>query len=224
VSAAAQSITFGAQHSSGLWLAPAQPTACYVMAHGAGAGMRHALLESIAAGLMQAGIATLRYQFPYMDRQSKRPDAPAICHATVRSAVQEAARLTDAPLIAGGRSFGGRMSSQAQAAEPLPRVQGLAFIAFPLHSAHQPSEARAEHLFKISVPMLLLQGTQDELAERSLLEPLAQRLGSRVTLALFEHANHAFNVPKRSGTTDAAVLEELIRTLAGWIGKVVSPA
>jgi len=194
------------------------------MAHGAGAGMRHALLESLSAGLSAAGVACLRYQFPYMERASKRPDPPSVCHAAVRSAVLEAARLTCAPLIAGGRSFGGRMSSQAQALAPLPKVRGLAFIGFPLHAAHHPSDDRAHHLFDVKVPMLFLQGTRDELAELTLLAPLVKGLGARTTLELFEHANHAFHVPKRSGHTDAEVLDNLIRALARWIVAVTATA
>jgi predicted alpha/beta-hydrolase family hydrolase len=186
--------------------------------------MRHALLESLSAGLSAAGIACLRYQFPYMERASRRPDPPPVCHASVRSAVLEAARLTSAPLIAGGRSFGGRMSSQAQALAPLPKVQGLAFIGFPLHTAHHPTDDRAQHLFEVRVPMLFLQGTQDELAELTLLAPLVKRLGEHTTLELFEHANHAFHVPKRSGHTDAEILDELIGALARWIFAVTASA
>jgi uncharacterized protein len=186
--------------------------------------MRHALLESISAGLSAAGIACLRYQFPYMERASRRPDSPPVCHATVRSAVLEAARRTGAPLIAGGRSFGGRMSSQAQAIAPLPRVHGLAFIGFPLHPAHRPSDDRAKHLFDVKVPMLFLQGTQDELADLALLAPLIKRLGKHATLELFEHANHGLHVPKRSGRTDAQVLDELIRALGRWIVTVSAAA
>ena len=179
--------------------------------------MHQALLESLSAGLSAVGIACLRYQFPYMERGSKRPDPPPVCHATVRSAVLEAARLTRAPLIAGGRSFGGRMSSQAQAIAPLPKVHGLAFIGFPLHTAHHPTDDRAKHLFDVKLPMLFLQGTQDELADLTLLTPLLKRLGEQVTLELFDHANHAFHVPKRSGRSDAQILDELIRALGRWI-------
>jgi predicted alpha/beta-hydrolase family hydrolase len=186
--------------------------------------MHHALLESLSAGLSAAGIACLRYEFPYMARGSKRPDPPPVCHATVRSAVLEAARLTCAPLIAGGRSFGGRMSSQAQAIAPLPKVHGVAFIGFPLHTAHHPTDDRAKHLFDVEVPMLFLQGTQDELADLTLLAPLVKRLGKQATLELFEHANHAFHVPKHSGRTDAQVLDELIGALGRWIVTVTAAA
>jgi uncharacterized protein len=224
VTVEAESIRFGEQNISGIWQSPQKPRACYIMAHGAGAGMRHALLESISVGLSAAGIACLRYQFPYMERASKRPDPPPVCHAAVRSAVLEAARLTSAPLIAGGRSFGGRMSSQAQALAPLPKVHGLAFIGFPLHTAHHPSDNRANHLFEIKVPMLFLQGTQDELADLTLLASLVKRLGEHATLTSFEYANHAFHVPKRSGRTDTQILDELIRALGRWILTVTATA
>jgi predicted alpha/beta-hydrolase family hydrolase len=178
--------------------------------------MRHAFLESMARELATLGIATLRYQFPYMERGSKRPDPPKPCHATVRAAVAEAARRTSVPLIAGGRSFGGRMSSQAQAESPLPDVKGLAFLGFPLHPAKRPAEKRADHLFKVQVAMLFLQGTRDELAELDILEPLTRRLGKRASLTLFPEANHAFHVPARSGRNDAEVLREAAEALATW--------
>jgi predicted alpha/beta-hydrolase family hydrolase len=192
------------------------------MAHGAGAGMRHPFLESVAAELAALRIASLRYQFPYMDRGSKRPDPPKVCHATVRAAVAEASRRTSVPLIAGGRSFGGRMTSQTQAETPLAAVRGLAFLGFPLHPAKKPAEDRAQHLFEVHIPMLFLQGTRDELAELGLLEPLAQRIGIGATLRLFEGANHSFHVPARSGRTDAQVLSELSATLSDWIDTVLA--
>jgi predicted alpha/beta-hydrolase family hydrolase len=192
------------------------------MAHGAGAGMRHPFLESVAAELAALRIASLRYQFPYMDRGSKRPDPPKVCHATVRAAVAEASRRTSVPLIAGGRSFGGRMTSQTQAETPLAAVRGLAFLGFPLHPAKKPAEDRAQHLFEVHIPMLFLQGTRDELAELGLLEPLAQRIGMGATLRLFEGANHSFHVPARSGRTDAQVLSELSATLSDWIDTVLA--
>lgn len=201
---------------SGLWQGAPQPKTCFVMAHGAGAGMRHPFLESMAVQLAALGVESLRYQFPYMERGSKRPDPPALCHSTVGAAVAEATRRTDAPLVAGGRSFGGRMTSQAQAANPLPGVRGLVFLAFPLHPAKSPSEERAQHLLGVSVPMLFLQGTRDELAELVLLRPLAARLGDRATLRLFEDADHSFHVPARSGRTDAQVLTEIATALANW--------
>jgi len=202
---------------STLWESPQKPTACFVLAHGAGAGMRHAFMESVAAALAARQIATLRFQFPYMERGSKRPDPPALCHATVRAAVADARRRTDAPLFAGGRSFGGRMASQAQAAQPLPGVKGLAFLGFPLHPAKRPSQERAEHLFKIDVPLLFLQGTRDELAELPLLESVVARLGKRAKLKLFAAANHSFHVPARSGQTDEMVFNEMVDTLVEWM-------
>ena len=170
---------------SGLLQAPPQARACYVLAHGAGAGMTHPFMAAVAHGLAERGIATLRYQFLYMERGSKRPDPPKLAHAAVRAAVAEAAkRLPKLPLIAGGKSFGGRMTSQAQAATPLPGVLGLAFLGFPLHPAKQPSRERGKHLAEVKIPMLFLQGTRDALASRDELEPLCQELGARATLAV----------------------------------------
>src|SRR6185437_10711000 len=174
---------------SALWQSATGAKACFVMAHGAGAGMRHAFLESVASQLAALGVESLRFQFPYMERGSKRPDPPKICHATVRAAVATAAQRTAAPLIAGGRSFGGRMTSQAQAESPLPGVRGLAFLAFPLHPAKRPADERAQHLFEVKVPMLFLQGTRDELAQLQLLEPLVTKLGERATLKRFDAAD-----------------------------------
>jgi predicted alpha/beta-hydrolase family hydrolase len=188
-----------------------------VLAHGAGAGMRHAFLEATAEQLAARGIETLRYQFPYMDRGSRRPDPPRLCHATVRAAVAEAARRTDAPLIAGGRSFGGRMTSQAQAQSPLPDVRGLVFLGFPLHPAKKPSDERAEHLADVRIPMLFLQGTRDELAELTLLKKVTSGLGARATLKLFEGADHSFHVAARTGRTDAQILTEIVGALAQWV-------
>jgi predicted alpha/beta-hydrolase family hydrolase len=203
---------------SGLLVLPPAARACYVLAHSAGAGMDHASMRAVAAGLADAGIATLRYQFPYMERGSRRPDPPPLCHATVRAAVAAAARLApELPLIAGGRSFGGRMTSQAQAIEPLAGVRGLGFLAFPLHPAGEPSDRRAEHLARVSVPMLFLAGTRDALAQRSLLEAVVARLGTRATLSLIEEADHSFHVPRSSGRRDADVLAEVLRRLAAWI-------
>lgn len=209
-----------AQSVSILWQCPPRATACFVFAHGAGAGMRHAFMEAFATGIAARGIATLRFQFPYMERGSRRPDPPALCHATVRAAVAEAARRTDVPLFAGGRSFGGRMTSQAQAQEPLPGVKGLVFLGFPLHAAKQPSVERAAHLSNIGIPMLFLQGTRDELAELDLLESLISRLGTRTTLELCQDANHAFHVPARTGRTDEQVLEGLLDSFAAWAGSI----
>lgn len=207
---------------SGLLTAPAGARACYVLAHSAGAGMDHAAMRAIAAGLGELGLATLRYQFSYMERHSRRPDPPPLCHATVRAAVTAAARLAPGlALIAGGRSFGGRMTSQAQALEPLPGVRGLAFLSFPLHPAGEPSAQRAEHLSRVSVPMLFLQGTRDALAERALLEAVVARLGPRATLSLVEEADHSLHVPARSGRTDAQVLADVLQRLATWTGTLL---
>ena len=210
---------------SGLMLVPPNAQACYVLAHGAGAGMTHPFLAGIAEGLAERGIATLRYQFPYMELRSKRPDPPALAHATVRAAAAEAARLVpDLSLVAGGKSFGGRMTSQAQAAAPLPGVKGLVFVGFPLHPAGKPSDERARHLFDVRIPMLFIQGTRDELADLNLLEPLCEKLSqtnSGVTLKLFDAADHSFHVPARSGRKDADVQRELLDIAAKWMGGIV---
>lgn len=211
-------ITVDAEHKvSGLLLAPADAYACYVLAHGAGAGMAHPFMAAVAEGLAERGIATLRYQFPYMERGSKRTDTPKLAHATVRAAVAEAARRwPGAPLFAGGKSFGGRMASQAQAAEPMPGVRGLIFLGFPLHPAGKPSDERAAHLSDVKVPMLFLQGSRDDLAQLDLLRPLVKRLGRRATLRVFEDADHSFHVPARSGRKDADVLAEALDAIAEW--------
>jgi predicted alpha/beta-hydrolase family hydrolase len=203
---------------SGLLVMPPAVRACYVLAHGAGAGMDHPSMRAAAAGLAKLGVATLRYQFPYMERGSRRPDPPPLCHATVRAAVAAAARLLPAlPLIAGGRSFGGRMTSQAQALEPLAGVRGLAFLGFPLHPAGAPADTRARHLADIGIPLLFLQGTRDALAEQPLIEAVVARLGARATLSLVEGADHSFHVRSGSGRSDAQVLEEVLGRLAAWI-------
>ena len=175
-------------------------------------------MVAIAAELAARSIATLRFQFPYMERRTRRPDPPSVCHATVRAAVAEAARLTPKlPLFAGGRSFGGRMTSQAQAIEQLAGVKGLAFIGFPLHPAGKPSAERAEHLREVKIPLLFLQGTRDELAKLELLQPLIDRLGARSTLKLLKDADHSFHVPARTGRKDAEVRAEMLDALAAWI-------
>ncbi|MGO9049464.1 MAG: alpha/beta family hydrolase [Xanthobacteraceae bacterium] len=220
-SARAEPITIAGDHDihvSGLLQSPAGARACYLPAHGAGAGMQHPFLAAVAAGLAGRGIATLRYQFPYMERGGKRPDPPHLAQATVRAAVAAARRaLPGMALVAGGKSFGGRMTSQAQARAPLPDVRGLAFLGFPLHPAGKPSRERAEHLFQIQIPMLFLQGTRDPLAMRDQLEPLCQTLGPRATLKLFTDADHSFHVPARTGRKDAQVLGEVLDALAAWI-------
>jgi predicted alpha/beta-hydrolase family hydrolase len=209
---------------SGLLLVPPRPRACYVLAHGAGAGMFHPFMEAVATELGQRDIATLRYQFPFIEQGAKRPDAPKLAHATVRAAVAEARRVLPAlPLVAGGKSFGGRMTSQAQAASALPGVRGLAFLGFPLHPAGRPSDERAEHLFDIEVPMLFLQGTRDQLADLSLLERLTRRLGARSSLQLFADADHSFRLRARSGAKDAEIRREMMDALANWTFRVISP-
>src|SRR5205085_2538711 len=173
------------------------------------------------ADLAGRGIASLRYQFPYMENRSKRPDPPALAQATVRAAAATAAqRLATLPLLAGGKSFGGRMTSQAQAALPLPGVRGLVFFGFPLHPAGKPSDERAKHLSDIAVPMLFLQGTNDKLAELSLLRPVVERLGMRASLCTFEDADHSFHVPARTGRKDADVRRDLADAVAEWIGRL----
>lgn len=207
---------------SALLIRPQHARACYVLAHGAGAGMTHPSMEAIAAGLGERGIATLRYQFSYMEKGSKRPDAPKVAHAAVRAAVAEAGRCCPStPLIAGGKSFGGRMTSQAQALSPLPGVRGLAFLGFPLHPAGKPSSDRAGHLAEVEVPMLFLQGTRDALAELSLLEPVVKSLGSRATLHLLDGADHSFHVLKSSGRNDREVMAEALDAFAAWVDRIV---
>jgi predicted alpha/beta-hydrolase family hydrolase len=200
---------------------PRAARTCFVFAHGAGAGMTHPFMESVAQGLASRGVATLRYQFPYMEKGSKRPDPPALAQATVRAAVAEATqRCPDLPLIAGGKSFGARMTSQAQARAPLAGVIGLAFFGFPLHPAGKPSTERADHLNEVTIPMLFLQGTRDKLAQLDLLEPVVARLGARTTLHLVDQADHSFHVPARSGRNDRAVMDELLDVVSTWTGTI----
>jgi len=205
---------------STLWDSPRKAKACYVLAHGAGAGMSHAFMQSVATALVERQIATLRFQFPYMEKGSKRTDPPKPCHATIRAAVSLAREKTDVPLIAGGRSFGGRMASQAQAEAPLTGVVGLAFLGFPLHPPKAPSDERGEHLDDVKIPMLFLQGTRDELAELTLLKALVKRLGKRATLKLYEDGDHSFHVRARSGHTDAEVFEAMMNDLAAWADNI----
>ena len=207
---------------SALLQRPPEARLLYVLAHGAGAGMRHPFLASMASALAERGIATFRYQFPYVEAQTRRPDPPGVLEATVRSAVAAAASAAPGlPLVAGGKSLGGRMTSNAQAKQPLPGVRGLVFLGFPLHPPKRPGDARAEHLSAVQVPMLFLQGTRDDLAELQLLEPVCRRLGDRATLHVVEGADHSFRVLKRSGRNDADVLEELVDTVATWSGKLI---
>jgi predicted alpha/beta-hydrolase family hydrolase len=194
----------------------------YVFAHGAGAGMHHPFMERASQALGVHGIATHRFEFPYMKAGKSRPDAPAVAEAAVREAVREAAREAPAvPLLAGGKSFGGRMTSQAQAREPLPGVRGLVFFGFPLHAPGRPGAERAEHLSAVQVPMLFLQGTRDEFATLDLLQGVVTRLGTRATLHLIEEGDHSFKVPKRTGKTERDILEELATTIQQWADKHV---
>jgi len=205
---------------SGLWLAPKNARACFILAHGAGAGMAHPSMAAIAEGLEERGVATLRFQFPYMERGSKRVDSPRVAHAAVRAAVSEARRRAGTlPLFAGGKSFGGRMTSQTQAEAPLEDVRGLVFFGFPLHPAGAPSVERAAHLKDVGIAMLFLQGSNDALADVSLMRPAVAALGRRATLRLFADADHSFHVPKRSGRTNAAVMGEVLDVAAEWMFK-----
>ena len=216
-----ESFSFAVQDGlsvSGRLVMPPGARACYVLAHGAGAGMDQPFMQASATELGALGIATLRYQFPYMQRRERRPDPPALCHATVRAAVAEAARRAPAlPLFAGGRSFGGRMTSQAQALAPLAGVRGLAFLGFPLHPAGKPDDVRARHLAAVRIPMLFVQGTRDALAERAHVGALMARLGERATLQLIEDADHSFHVPVRSGRNDTEVASALLKAVAQWM-------
>lgn len=206
---------------SALLTRPDGARACYVLAHGAGADMRHVFMESVAAGLAGRGIATFRFNFPYMENNQRRPDQPAVAHATIRAAVGEAARVCPGlKLVAGGKSFGGRMTSQAQAATPLPEVRGLAFLGFPLHADKKPSITRAEHLAQVEVPMLFLQGTRDGLADLSLLKPIIAQLAPRATLHEIAGGDHSFAVLKRSGRNNDEALAEVLDTLTDWIDRL----
>ena len=206
---------------SALLIRPVEARAWFVFADGAGAGMAHPFMETVAHGFGERGLATLRYQFPYMEKGSKRPDSPDVAHAAVRAAVAEAARCcAGLRLIAGGKSFGGRMTSQAHAMSPLPGVDGLAFFGFPLHPAGKPSSDRAKHLADIRVPMLFMQGTRDNLAELSLLEPVVKSLGPSAALHRVEGADHSFHVLARSGRNDREVMGEILDAFAGWIGAI----
>jgi uncharacterized protein len=203
---------------SALLRVPAAARAAYVMAHGAGAGMSHPFMAAAAAMLADRGIATLRYQFPYMEKGGRRPDPPGIAHTAVRAAVGAAARqMPELPLFAGGKSFGGRMTSQAQAEAPLAGIRGLVFLGFPLHPAKRPSLDRAQHLAQVRVPMLFLQGARDSLAEPQLIARVVAELGERASLVTYPDADHSFHVPARTGRTDAQVLAEICNTMAAWI-------
>jgi predicted alpha/beta-hydrolase family hydrolase len=207
----------GEQQVSGLLLAPREARAAYVFAHGAGAGMTHPFMEAVARELGERAIATLRYQFPYMEQGSKRPDAPKVAHAAVRAAVAKAKELMPGvALFAGGKSFGGRMTSQAEAASALG-VRGLVFLGFPLHAAGQASDERAAHLLDVRVPMLFVQGTRDALADMTLMKPLVKKLGARAAMLVVEDADHSFHVPAKSGRKDPEVRTAFIDAIAAWV-------
>ena len=206
---------------SAILMQPDNARACYVLAHGAGTDMRHASMDRIAVGLANRGVATFRFNFPYTENKQGRPDQPAVAHATIRAAGVEAARLCPGvTLVAGGKSFGGRMTSQAQSKAPLPNVKGLAFLGFPLHADKKPSTERAEHLAHVAIPMLFLQGTRDGLADLSLLRPVVAGLGATATLHEIEGGDHSFAVLKKSGRTNDEALAEVLDTLAAWIDKL----
>ena len=206
---------------SGLLTESRTPSALLVLGHGAGAGMRHAFMADLAAALAEAGVASLRYQFPFMEAGTFRTDPPAVATATVRAAAAEAARCRPGlPLFAGGKSFGGRMTSTAAAEQPLDGVRGLVFFGFPLHPAKKPAISRGDHLDRVSVPMLFLQGTRDDLAEIALIRDVTARLGPRARLHEIPEANHAFAVPKRTGRTAADIIVELAQTASEGMGAV----
>lgn len=217
-------ITFDADQSvSGLWQPVLSARACYVFAHGAGAGMEHPFMTAIANALADRGIATLRYQFAYMEKGSRRPDTPSVAHVVVRAAVGEAVRrCAGAALFAGGKSFGGRMTSQAQALAPLPGVVGLAFVGFPLHAAGKPSLERSKHLFDVDIPSLFVQGTRDDLADLDLMRSVVEQLGPKATISLTDDADHSFHVRKSSGRTDTEVIGETADVLAHWMKAMAS--
>ncbi|WP_097093747.1 alpha/beta hydrolase family protein [Novosphingobium sp. Chol11] len=212
-------IPVGEASVSGLMLRPPNAKALYLFAHGAGTNMVHKNMASKAEGLAARDIATLRYQFLYSEKGSKRPDGPALAHAVVRAAAEQAALLApDFPLFAGGRSFGGRMTSQTQAETPLPGVRGLAFLGFPLHPSGKPGIDRAQHLVSIQIPLLFISGSRDPLASMDLLKPVSADLGERATLRIIDHADHSFKVSAKSGRTASDAEVEALDTLAGWIG------
>ena len=220
--AEAQPVSFavGEGTVSGLFTHPPKSTALYVLAHGAGAGMAHPFLTQISALFAERRIATLRYQFPYMEHGSRRPDSPKVAEAAVAAAVAEAARLAPKlPLFAGGKSFGGRMTSQAAAHGLIPNVKGLVFLGFPLHPPGAPADTRGDHLADVKVPMLFLQGTRDEFADLSLLKPLVVRLGRLATLHLVEGGDHSFKVPASLGRKPPEVMSELADSAVGFMAE-----
>lgn len=225
VAAAAKpvSITVGDGKVSGLWLRPPDAIAAMVIAHGAGAGMNQRFLEATALGLADRSVATLRYQFPYMEAGRGRPDSPAVATSAVRAASEAAAKLGDGlPLFAGGKSFGGRMTSTAESEKHLDGIGGLFFLGFPLHAPGKHTDERGEHLKSVKIPMLFLQGTRDDFAKLELLEPLVKKLGRKATLKTFDGADHSFHVPKTSGKTDSGILTELLDTLVEWASRLVA--
>jgi predicted alpha/beta-hydrolase family hydrolase len=214
-------IDIAAQHSiSALLLKPADPLACFVFAHGAGAGMTHPFMDNVARALFDRRLATLRYQFPSMEARARRPDPPAVAQATVRAAVSAASQhCPNSMLVAGGKSYGGRMTAQAQASSSLANVVGLVFLGFPFHASGKPSTERAAHLFKVTIPMLFVQGGKDKLAELPLMRSVTKKLGARAALHVIDEANHSFHVPKRSGRTDADVINEIADVVVDWLIK-----
>lgn len=218
------SIDVDASHRvSAIFTPPVDANACLVLAHGAGAGMTHSFMTALSGALVERRIAVLRYQFPYMENGAKRPDRPPLAQATVRAAVAAAARLAPTlPLFAGGKSFGGRMTSQAQAAAALPGVKGLVFVGFPLHPANKPSIERAAHLDAVAVPMLFLQGSRDALADLALIEPVIARLAPRATLRIVDGADHSFKVPARTGRTQSDVIAGLAEDIVGWCASIIA--
>lgn len=216
-------IETGGGHVTGLLSRPSLAHGLLVLAHGAGAGIRHRFFEALVPLLDARGVATLRYQFPYMERGRRRPDLPAVAQRTVRDAVAATREHAgDLPLVAGGKSFGGRMTSQAQAETPLPGVRGLVFLGFPLHAAGKPDRRRAEHLARVTVPMLFVQGTRDSLASRDQLEPVVRDLGARAALTIVDGGDHSFAVPKSSGRSVGDVLGAVAGAVARWVESVTA--
>jgi predicted alpha/beta-hydrolase family hydrolase len=214
-------ISFGPEQVSGLLLRPDDAKALYVFAHGAGVGMNHPSMAANAQGLAERGIASLRFNFPFMEKRTRRPDPPRIAHVAVRAAVGAAGEMAgDLPLFAGGRSYGGRMTSQAQSVAPLPGVRGLAFLGFPLHPAGKPGIERADHLAEVQIPMLFVSGSRDGLAELDLLKSVVEPLGERATLHVIDHADHSLRVPAKSGRTPEQVQAEALDALAEWMIKL----
>jgi predicted alpha/beta-hydrolase family hydrolase len=206
----------GGERLDAILLRPQRARLLYVLAHGAGADMRHRFLQQIAEALAHRAVATFRFQFPYTQARRRRIDPPAVLHGAVRAAVRAASNAAPGlPVLAGGKSMGGRMTTQAQAEAPLEGVRGIALLGFPLHPAREPSVARAEHLPRVRVPLLFLQGTRDELADLLLLRPIVERL-PQTDLRVIEGADHSFHVLRRSGRTDEEVLAELADAIAAW--------